>query len=463
MIEWRREKPLQNKTDEVPFRPKVPSSSSLNSQEIVDVVRPEIGATKVLDGMCRSEPLTDTGKRLQLLKILSLTLLPILGLWAFTVYSLSDSIQGKFDIEQNLDPNNYDIYVEMEFYSFLIERFIEWMYGAIKESNMASIWKILVAYQKIVTVMEHIGIERALGTVFYVEGGFPTQSVYERYNNRVNIFKANYRSAVLYSKAVDPIFQEGVTATGTNLTAVIERFRFEIQHTMNTDASITKGQWWFDNMTLYLDTLLIIQQELAGLINGQLEEIIQAEEKNLTISACFLVIVILMCPLVIYTVEALTSDIQKYAIALVHKTKELSKEKKKMDELLYQMVPRPVADRLKMTKEVDAEYFKSVTIMFSDIFGFTRISQECSPLEIVNLLNVLYTEIDERLDHYDVYKVEAINDSYMVASGLPTRIGNRHSAEVANLALDLLSMVMDNRFTTPMERMIQLRIGINTG
>ena len=74
-------------------------------------------------------------------------------------------------------------------------------------------------------------------------------------------------------------------------------------------------------MTLYLDTLLIIQQELAGLINGQLEEIIQAEEKNLTISACFLVIVILMCPLVIYTVEALTSDIQKYAIALVHKTK----------------------------------------------------------------------------------------------------------------------------------------------
>ena len=91
--------------------------------------------------------------------------------------------------------------------------------------------------------------------VFYVEGGFPTQSVYERYNNRVNIFKANYRSAVLYSKAVDPIFQEGVTATGTNLTAVIERFRFEIQHTMNTDASITKGELtsmvWVLNVQTY--------------------------------------------------------------------------------------------------------------------------------------------------------------------------------------------------------------------
>ena len=86
-------------------------------------------------------------------------------------------------------------------------------------------------------------------------------------------------------------------------------------------------------MTLYLDTLLIIQQELAGLINGQLEEIIQAEEKNLTISACFLVIVILMCPLVIYTVEALTSDIQKYAIALVHKTKV--KQKTQVEYLVF--------------------------------------------------------------------------------------------------------------------------------
>jgi len=280
----------------------------------------------------------------------------------------------------------------------------------------------------------------------------------------VNIFNANYRSAVLYSKVVDPIFQEGVTATGTNLTFVIEQFRHEIQHNdVTADSSITKGQWWFDNMTRYLDTILIIQQELASIINGQLEEIIQAEEKNLTISACFLVIVILMCPLVIYTVESLTSDIQRYAIALVHKTKELSKEKKKMDELLYQMVPKPVAERLKTTKDVNAEYFKSVTIMFSDIYGFSRISQECSPLEIVNLLNYLYTEIDERLDHHDVYKVEAINDSYMVASGLPTRIGNRHSAEVANLALDLMNMVVDKRFSTPLDKIIQLRIGINTG
>ena len=51
----------------------------------------------------------------------------------------------------------------------------------------------------------------------------------------------SFRSAVLYSDIVDPIFQEGVTSDGTNLTVVIERFRFEIQHSILVEASISKG------------------------------------------------------------------------------------------------------------------------------------------------------------------------------------------------------------------------------
>ncbi|GFS19185.1 guanylate cyclase 32E [Elysia marginata] len=499
------------------------------------------------DGMCRGEPLSDRGKRLKMVKILSVTLLPILTLWAFTVYSLSDSIQGKVDIEQTqyavkfsveigmfldrlqrerdmsvlylsilgpetktflmneylltdqaldhlsdwpvrsdtsnifqskktfkqflkehrqqLDPSNYDIYVEMDFYSFLIERFIEWMYGAIKESNMASIWKILVAYQKIVTVMEHIGIERALGTVFYVEAGFP-ERVYELYNSRVNIFKANYRSAVLYSDAVDPIYQGGVTSTGTNLTAVIESFRFEIQHVMQTEASITKGQWWFDNMTLYLDTLLIIQQELADLINGQLEEIIQTEEQNLTISACFLVIVFLMCPVVLFSVQTLTSDIQRYALALVHNTKQLSREKKHVRELLYQMVPPGIEELLAHRRPVNAEYYKAVTIMFYDMRGLNRVSAKMTATDVIDLLNWMYTQMDTHIQAHDVYKVEAINDSCMLVSGAPKRIGNRHTGEIANLALELLHLVNTQAWTGSNNVgnvKVQLRIGISTG
>ena len=112
----------------------------------------------------------------------------------------------------------------------------------------------------------------------------------------------------------------------------------------------------------------------------------------------------------------------RYALVLVDKTKQLSKEKKRTDSLLYQLVPKQVADKLKTQKGVDAEYFKSVTILFSDICGFSQITLALEPMNIVKLLNALYEAIDELLEERNVYKVETINDSYMVVSGRSFRI-----------------------------------------
>ncbi|CAG5115044.1 unnamed protein product, partial [Candidula unifasciata] len=165
--------------------------------------------------------------------------------------------------------------------------------------------------------------------------------------------------------------------------------------------------------------------------------------------------------------DNLLSRMEQYANnleALVsERTQDYLEEKRKAEDLLYNMLPRSVASQLIKGESVHAETYEQVTIYFSDICGFTALSAESTAMQVVDLLNDLYTAFDTVVSRFDVYKVETIGDAYMVVSGLPVRNGNLHAREIARMSLALLKETHTIKVRHRPDYQLKLRIGIHSG
>ncbi|CAG2221750.1 ANPRB [Mytilus edulis] len=141
------------------------------------------------------------------------------------------------------------------------------------------------------------------------------------------------------------------------------------------------------------------------------------------------------------------------------RTDALFEEQRKSEALLDQ----ECSYKVKNGFPVDPEAYQCVTIYFSDIVGFTAISAKSSAIEAIDLLNDLYTMFDAIIDIFDVYKVETIGDAYMVVSGLPTRNGNDHAKQIAQMSLAILREIGNFKISHLPTITLEARIGLHSG
>jgi len=137
------------------------------------------------------------------------------------------------------------------------------------------------------------------------------------------------------------------------------------------------------------------------------------------------------------------------------------KAHERSEELLLNILPAPIAERLKeANEETIADDFSEVTILFADIVDFTKLSGRISPHALVDLLNKVFSAFDHLTERHGLEKIKTIGDAYMAVAGLPVARPD-HAEAIADMALDMLAEMP--RLRAEIGEPLGLRIGMNSG
>ena len=135
-------------------------------------------------------------------------------------------------------------------------------------------------------------------------------------------------------------------------------------------------------------------------------------------------------------------------------------EQEKSENLLLNILPREIAAILKNEQRTIADQFDGASILFADLVGFTPLTAELPPVEMVELLNEVFSQFDSLVEKYDLEKIRTIGDNYMVAAGVPRRRPD-HAQAMAGMALEMSEYL--RRRPSRNGKRLEFRIGINSG
>lgn len=213
----------------------------------------------------------------------------------------------------------------------------------------------------------------------------------------------------------------------------------------------------------------IVMTAVSGFFDYYLSEGAQQGVNMQTISVFFALNFAAMSSIVYLLISYFVRQRDKLQVRVDEQNKLLTVEQEKSERLLLNILPGPIADRLKAQNITIADGFADVTVMFADIINFTRLSEEMPPKFMVTMLNEVFTHFDQLAEKHGLEKIKTIGDAYMVAGGLDVHHHNDHatrperdySTAMCELALDMrafmgtLSGIKSSR--------LQIHVGIGTG
>jgi adenylate cyclase len=224
----------------------------------------------------------------------------------------------------------------------------------------------------------------------------------------------------------------------------------------NTHPQSPKTDWMVGDVRGILEVVQPLDTISAQVHRGLRETLIML----LTISALAIAGITIVITRLRRISQELEERVDERTAELQTSNQNLALEREKAERLLLNILPEAIAMRLKESPSSIAQSFDSVTILFADIVGFTPLSAQIAPIQLVNLLNQIFSEFDRLAEQYNLEKIKTIGDAYMVVGGLPSA-RHDHAEAIANMALEMQAAIA--RFQAEWGESFQIRIGINTG
>lgn len=152
-----------------------------------------------------------------------------------------------------------------------------------------------------------------------------------------------------------------------------------------------------------------------------------------------------------------------FSAVVYQQKKKITKEKKRSEELLLNILPSEVAEELKLKGESEAKQFDDVTVLISDFVNFTIASENLTPKELVGEINHCFTAFDEIIGRNGLEKIKTTGDAYLAVCGLP-HVDEQHAKKTVTAANEILRFMNERKKALGLKDGLGVvRIGINSG